>query len=371
MANPRGTFAGILCAWFGVPLWVLLGAIGGVTGAIAGFFSGTALGPGAVDRLEVFFSWIFPLPVEVADLIPDFAWQIGGMIGLVVGATYGAASLAWLAATSPWTLLYQGDPMWPISVALGQFGSALVLATVYTVLMVGAERARLCAGGAAREPSRRELEALAPILAECSQLLGMGSATPVLLISDSPDSYVQAGARHLVVSRGLLAEARGNAPRLTAVLGREMVHWREGRGIADLWSRGVALPLYLVYELAARLVAPSKNTRARPLMLIFRVLLWPVIVTVRWILIPLQRRFWRKAEFAADEVAAQVGWAEGLRDAITAADARPLEAGAITWERALSAQQAPTELRLAQLESVAGSHRDLWEDLANEQRQRS
>lgn len=359
LAHPAGTLAALVNAWFGVPLAVLLGAIGAVTGGIAGFFSGTPMGDDVKDRLWLLFDLVLPIPVDVPDLIPDMAWQLGAMLGLIIGAVYGAVALAWLGLSGTWRVLWEGDPMWPVSLALGNIAAALVLGLLYTVWMAAVERWRLGLSGA-RDPSNREAELLRPAVAAAAALLEVNSA-PVVLVTDTDAPEATAHTRHLVVSRGLLAETAADPERLTALLGREMVHWRAGHPVTRLWIRGVALPLALVYDLAAALFAPSTNTRARPLSFVFHLLLWPVTVTVQRIMVPLQSRWWQRATFEADRTAAEAGWGAAVAEDIAAK--RPIPGRVVTWRRAFDITP-PAELRLQRLEDAGVPRRDLAADLA-------
>ena len=328
----------------------LLGAIGGITGGIAGFLSGSILGEAVVDRLTVFYQWVLPLPIDVVDLIPDTAWQVGGPLGAIIGAVYGAVTLAWLGAAYPWELLYAGDPLWPITVALGHVVSAVVIGAAYTVVMIGAERARLLASGA-RVPSRREVAALQPIIADCAARLGMGSAAPILLMVDDLEvARATAAARHLVVSTRLLRECRDDDGRLSAVVTRALVHWRDGHTVAAIWTKGIALPLFILYEVAARLTAATTNTRARPMTFVVRVLLWPFVITTRYVVAPAQRRYWHRCEYAVDAITARAGFAGGLRAAIEAESTAAPEPGGDHWDRAVTAMP-PAELRLQAIEA--------------------
>jgi Zn-dependent protease with chaperone function len=359
--------AALACAWFGLPLAVLLGAVGTVAGAILGFFSGTPLGEGVQSRLWVLFDLVLPLPVAIPDLIPDIAWQLGAMLGLLIGAAYGGVSLAWLGLSGSWRALWEADPTWPLSMAAGNIAAALVLGVAYTTVMVAAERWRLTRLGGARAASDRESDMIAPALAEAARRLEVASV-PHVLVTDTGGAVVVAHTRHIVVSRALLAACVGNADRLTALLGRELIHWRAGHPVTQLWVQGVALPLTAVYEVAARLLAPSTNTRARPLTLALYLLLWPVIFTVQRILVPLQAAWWRRATVEADAIAARRGWGPVLAETLAAALALA-GPGVVTWRTAFDTTP-PAEARIDALERAGVPRRDLAHDLAAEATQK-
>jgi Zn-dependent protease with chaperone function len=360
MAHPAGTLAALFAAWFSVPLAVMLGVVGVVAGAIMGFFSGTPLGEDVRDRVWVVFDLILPIPVDIPALIPDEAWQVGAMLGLIIGAVYGGVALAWLGLSGSWRILWEGDPMWPITLAVGNVAAALILGVLYVVFMVLTERWRLGQFGGARRPSGREAAVLGPAVAEAAARLDVASV-PVVLVDDREEPEVRAHARHLVVSRGFLAAHVEEPERLTALIGRELIHWRGGHPVTALWVRGVALPLAIVYDVAAALFAPTTNTRARPLMFAFQLLLWPVTVTVQRIMVPLQAGWWRRATIEADRIAADAGWGEYVAEDISTA--RPNPARVQTWRRAFDATP-PVEERLQALEDAGVRRRDLAADLA-------
>ncbi|MEU5874681.1 M48 family metalloprotease [Glycomyces sp. NPDC047369] len=362
-AHPIGTAAALVCAWGGLPMAVLLGAVGAAAGGILGAFSATPLGEGVQDRVWLLFDLVIPLPVPVDQLIPDIAWQLGMMAGMLIGAAYGGITLAWLGLSGPWRLLYESDPTWPVSMMLGNLVAALALGVVVTLVMVAAERWRLTRLGGARIPSAREADMLAPAVADAARLLGVASV-PHLLIADEGPAEAVAYTRHLVVSRALLAECVGDPARLTARVGRELVHWREGHPVTQVWVRGVALPLTLVYEVASRLLAPSTNTRARPATLLLYLLLWPFIVTVQKVMVPIQAGWWRRATMRADARAAACGWGGVLAEVLAAAP-RPEAPGVVSWRTAFDVTP-PAETRIDALERAGVPRRDLAADLTED-----
>ncbi|WP_335991827.1 hypothetical protein, partial [Glycomyces sp. MUSA5-2] len=362
-AHPVGIVAALVCAWGGLPMAVLLGAVGAVTGGILGAFSATPLGEGVKDRVWFAFDLVIPLPVPIDQLIPDIAWQVGMMLGMLIGAAYGGLTLAWLGLSGPYQLLYESDPTWPVSMMLGNVAAALTLGVAFTLVMVAAERWRMTRFGGARVPSAREADMLAPAVADAARLLGVASV-PHLLIADEGPAEAVAHTRHLVVSRALLAECVGDPARLTARVGRELIHWREGHPVTQLWVRGVALPLTLVYEVASRLLAPSTNTRARPATLALHLLLWPFIFTVQKIMVPIQAGWWKRATMRADATAAACGWGGVLAD-VLAAGPVPEAPGVVTWRKAFDVTP-PAEARMDALERAGVPRRDLAADLADD-----
>ena len=360
-ANPAGQAAGIVAAWFGVPLVVLLGAIGGVTGGIAGFLSGSILGDAGMDRMTVFYQWILPLPIDVSDLAPELAWQIGGPIGAIIGAVHGAVTLAWLGGMYPWELLYAGDPMWPIWMVLGQVAAALVVGVVYTGAGMAWEQQRLTRRGA-RRPSRREAALLEPIIYADAAMMGTPLTRPVILIADDDQAIRPlAGVRHIVIPTGLIRLGEADPDQAHALITHALADWHHGTPITALWNRGVAFPLVIMYDVAARLTARSTDTRVRPLSIVMRVLLWPFAFTVQRLVAPLQGRYWRAMTYQADALTARLGYTTALRQVIEHRDTAGGIAGVTTaWDRAVQAAP-PIEHRLERLETPGGDHR-LWVD---------
>ncbi|KAB1943179.1 M48 family metalloprotease [Micromonospora sp. ALFpr18c] len=345
--NLVGTGTGIVAAWFNVPFVVLLAAIGAVFGGLAGVVSGTIAGQGVLSRLDALLTWVFPLPIRAEQLLPTAAAQVGGIVGGILGAVHGAGKLGWMAAVWPWEALAAGDPTWPWAVALGQVVTALVVGGLYLVWTVATESVRLRIGGA-RRLSRREAAWLGPIVAEVAARMGL-RAVPRLLVDDRREANASAYIRHIVINYGLLEQLDYDRDQVAGVLAHELAHWRAGDPVAMAWARGVALPLYLLYELADRLLMVS----SRPLHFAVRVLLWPVLVTVRYLVVPVQSRLWRQAEYRADAVAAAAGYGAGLRAALSFLR-HTFDAARSGWDQTVLATHPPNELRLERLERSEG-----------------
>jgi Zn-dependent protease with chaperone function len=354
--NPTGTLAGIIGAWFGVPMVLLLGGVGAVVGGLAGVVSGTLIGTAMLDRIDTLLRYVLPLPVSAGDLLPTAAAQIGGIVGGILGAINGAFTLAVMTAAYPWKQLYAGDPMWPIAAAIGQVVTALVVGALYVWWSSATEAARLHIGGA-RRLSRREAEWLLPLLEEAGARLGL-TRLPRLLVDDRREPNAAACIRHIVINYGLLEQLNFDREQIGGVLAHELVHWRDGDAVAMTWAKGVALPLYLAYELADRML---RAARIRPLQVIVRTLLWSVLVTVRYGVLPVQSRLWRRQEYRADAAAAAAGYGPGLRGALTYLRGS-FDSGRAGWDRALLATHPANELRLEKLEQDQGRVYPLRED---------
>src|SRR5699024_12274040 len=75
--NRLGSLVGLFAAWFNVPLVLLMGAVGAFFGGVVGLFAGGLGGPGALNRFGALFDLVVPMPVDLQDLLPTAAIQIG------------------------------------------------------------------------------------------------------------------------------------------------------------------------------------------------------------------------------------------------------------------------------------------------------
>jgi hypothetical protein len=89
LRNKGGAAAGILGAWFNIPLAIMMAAIGGVVGAVQGAINGTYVGEGTVSRLNTVLRFV-GLPFTAEELLPTAGVQIGGIVGAIIGALRGA-----------------------------------------------------------------------------------------------------------------------------------------------------------------------------------------------------------------------------------------------------------------------------------------
>ncbi|MET7423402.1 M48 family metalloprotease [Dactylosporangium sp. NPDC005555] len=342
--NLRGTAAGIFGAWFNVPFTIMMAAVGAFVGGIVGLFNGSFAGPQVVARVDRLLQWVLPLPMSAGELLPTASAQIGGIIGGIIGAVNGGWTLGWLAFAEPWRRMYHVDALWPVSFAIGQVLVAVFVGALYVAWSTATEAVRLRVSGA-RRLSRREEEWLMPMVHEAAARLGLRSV-PRVLIDDRREANAAAGIRHIVVNQGLLEQLDHDRDQVSGVIAHELAHWRDGDAIALAWAKGVTLPLYLLYELATRLLSVVRN---RPLHYLIRFLFWSVIATTRYFVIPVQAGTWRAAEFRADAAAARAGYGAGLYQALTYLR-HSFDGQRSGWDAAVLATHPPTELRLEALE---------------------
>lgn len=338
-----GTLVGLFAAWFNLPFIIFMAGLGAVIGGLGG----TIAGPGGISRLYALLTWVLPLPVQVEDLLPSAALQVGGLVGGILGAGTGAAQMAWTTWYEFWNMLYQIDPSRPASIALGQIVTAVVVALGYTSYSVLLEGWRLRVAGV-RPPSRREAELLAPLVQQAAARMGCRSV-PLLRIDDDRRPNARAGARHLVVNRGLLEYLRYDESALAGAIAHEVAHYKHGDAITTAWSKGIALPLYLVHELATR-------AQGRRLSLLVIIVLWSVTVTVNFVVMPAHAAGARRRERAADNAAKAAGYGEGLYRALSMLG-HGFDGARSGWERSILNSHPATELRLNRLEGTGGPYR--------------
>jgi Zn-dependent protease with chaperone function len=327
-----------------------MAGLGALFGGLTGVVTGTFAGPGVTARIDALLTWVFPLPVRAQQLLPTAAAQIGGIVGGILGAINGAFELAWRAFVWPWQELYRGDPTWPAAVAVGQVVAALFVGGLFVAWTAATEGLRLRVSGA-RPMSRREADWLMPIVDECAGRLGLRSL-PRILVDDRREANAHTGIRHIVINYGLLEQLEYDREAIGGVLAHELAHWRDGDAIGMAWTKGVALPLYLLYEFAERLLGLA---RSRPMHFVVRFLFWSVIVTTRYFVIPIQAGLWRRGEYRADAAAAAAGYGEGLRAALTHLR-HSFDGERSGWDRAICATHPPNELRLERLEQPGKSY---------------
>ncbi|HLU32824.1 MAG TPA: M48 family metalloprotease [Natronosporangium sp.] len=347
----RGVFTALISTWLGVPFALFMAVLCAVLFGILGAVGGTAAG------LRWVPPWVGQVPLlgsAVDSLLPS----AGGVVGLLVGVLVGLL-LGFLGAlTLLWWTAFAEDP-------LTGFGALLLAAVVGVLVGLGYTLYRttleptLLRGGGARRMSRRERDLIIPILRSCAQRLGLSDYPPVL-IDDSSEPSAITYTRHIVLSRGLLVEFDYDPEVIGGVLSHALVHWRNGDAVGAAFVRGVALPLYFIYaglrwftrrveERIALALASSL------LILLMWMVFWPVVVTVRFLVMPVQAAAVRRAEFRADQGAVLTGHRDGLRR-VLARLPHSFERGRNGWDLALCAAHPANELRLERLEDEAGSY---------------
>ncbi|HEX5597954.1 MAG TPA: M48 family metalloprotease [Micromonosporaceae bacterium] len=333
LRNWRGIAGAFFAAWFYVPLALLCAVVGAVLGGLAGFFAGVAgleIPPELLD---------LPLIGEVAEAILTGSGGIAsGIAGAGVGFIAGLLVVLYLPwiRTESWTSLLAG--------LAGALAAALLIGVLYTLCRVLLEP-RLLAASGARRLSRREAEKLIPVLHDCARRLGLRSVPRLLVEDDLTLTNARAYSRHIVVTTRLLTDP---PDEIRALLSHELVHWRSGDEVNSAIIRGVGLPLLLVHAVPAWLMRTFPHPATNFLVyLIF----WPVLLTMKYLVLPLNAWDVRKAEYRADAGAVAAGYAEGLRAILE--KRKPFERGRSGWDEAVYAVHPAYELRLERLEAVA------------------
>jgi Zn-dependent protease with chaperone function len=327
----RSLLIALGAAWLNLPLAVFGAGVGLVGGALGGASGGIIAG--LSDR------GVIP---NFHGLFTSALFQVGGIVGAVVGGMIGLVAGFLAGLLGPWLVLLT-QPVTGPALVIGQVVGAVVIGLLYVTVSVATEGWVLRLQGA-RRMSRREAALLTPIVEECAGRLGITS--PRVLIDDSNQVNAAAGARHIVLNLGLLDEFHYDPAIIGGVVSHELVHWRNADAVAHALVRGILLPIYVPY-----LLINVVRVRIRNPLLGFLVLAltWPIDITVRRIVMPVQALDVRTAEYMADQGALFTGHRDGLRHVLSWLQGS-VDGGRNGWEQTLCASHPPNELRLERLE---------------------
>jgi len=334
--NRRGLIVALLAAWSNLPVAVLLGTAGALGGAVAGF---QGISPAALGL------WDPGRSVSLGSV------EAGGTFGLFAGGLVGALEGFLSGLAGPWWAMYGGDAFTVVALVVGQVLVGLVIGVGYLLLSVGFEGALLRARGA-RRLSRREAAMIMPIVNESAEWLRIESL-PVILLRESSEANAFAGARHVVISRGLLEEYNYDREIVAGVVGHQLTHWNNADPVAGALARGVALPLFLAYAAAATLMRAFPHPLVR---LLTWTAGWPVLLLVKYLVVPMQGPDQRAAEYRADQGAVLSGHRDGLRRFLVRAGVT-MDGGRSNWDNALGRTHPAPELRLEALEERGKAYR--------------
>ncbi|WP_434740958.1 M48 family metalloprotease [Micromonospora sp. SH-82] len=334
----RGVLGAFLATWFYVPVGLLVALWSAIVLAALGLVLGVV---GTTDAVP---DVLLDAPL-VGTLIEAFLDRSGGVLGGFVGFALGLVAGFLIVMVLPWRHA-SDEPANLMTGLAGMVLAALLVGVLYTLYRVIWEP-RLLALTGARRLSRREADRLLPILADCARSLDLPD-TPRLLIEDDPIlTNARAYARHVVVTTSLLDEPDEN---IAALLCHELVHWRTGDEVTSAFVRGVGLPLVLIHAV------PTWLTRRFPhpaTDLFVFLTFWPVLLTMRYLVLPLHSRDIRAAEYRADAGAVLAGHAQGMRDMLE--KRKSFESGRSGWDEAVCATHPPSELRLDMLDQVTAA----------------
>ncbi|MDG4756987.1 M48 family metalloprotease [Micromonospora sp. WMMD710] len=335
----RGVLGAFVATWFYLPVALLLAFWGGLAFAVAGLFAG---GFGTEDQVP---SVLRDAPL-IGSLLDAFLSRSGGVLGGVVGFVAGFLIGFLVVLVLPW-LGSADEPFAVITGLVGTVGAAALIGVLYTLYRVLLEPRLLVVSGA-RQPSRREVARLRPVLEDCARRLGLPTVPRLLMEDDPVLSNARTYARHVVVTTAVLTEPDDE---VAALLSHELVHWRTGDEITSAFVRGVGLPLTLAHALPTWLMRTFPHPATNFVVFVF---FWPVLLTMRYVVLPLHARDVRAAEYRADLGAVLTGHVDGLRRILERR--LSFESGRSGWDEAVCATHPPHELRLDALDraSVAG-----------------
>ncbi|GAB4104171.1 hypothetical protein GCM10028790_31900 [Micromonospora taraxaci] len=332
----RGVLGAFVATWFYLPVALLLAFWGGLSFGIVGLFAG---GLGADDQVP---QVLRDAPL-IGSLLESFLSRSGGVLGGVAGFAVGFLVGFLSVLVLPWLGAGEG----PFAVVTGLVGTVVaagLIGVLYTLYRVVLEPRLLVVSGA-RQPSRREAARLRPVLDDCARRLGLPSVPRLLMEDDPVLSNARTYARHVVVTTAVLTEADDE---IAALFSHELVHWRTGDEITSAFVRGVGLPLTLAHALPAWLMRtfPHPGTN-----FVVFLLFWPVLLTMRYVVLPLHARDVRAAEYRADLGAVLTGHVEAMRRILERR--LSFETGRSGWDEAVCATHPPHELRLDALERAS------------------
>jgi Zn-dependent protease with chaperone function len=340
--NMRGVMTALIAAWLNLPLAVALAVVNAVLSGVFGLV-------GALIGFESMREAVAEIPV-VGEALANLLTGSGGVL-LPLLAVFVFAVLGFVLA-GLWVFVapFQEGTLEGISTLVGAVVGGLLVGLLYTVYRVVCERWLLRITGA-RRLSRREAELLLPIVRECAARLGLTNHPPVL-IDDTREANALAYTRHIVINQGLLEEFNYDREAIAAVVSHELVHWRNGDPISAVFVRGVALPLYLPQAGAGWLLQRAGSSVV--LRFLVWAVFWPVFITVKYVVLPMQAADARQAEYRADQGAVLVGHRVGMRRVLNRF--RQFESGRNGWVAAVCATHPPNELRLERLEEPGGHY---------------
>lgn len=264
-----------------------------------------------------------------------FKGIFGGGSGLVEFLTHTLITLIGSVALSLIGVLR--TPGW---IVLG------ALISVAIVLVVMAAEQKLLSLQGTRRLSDREARYIGPMVDEICGAFGMNTR-PAFRVSPKvvPGAWCEARTIVLHEGNGLHPEAAELTPsEMRALLAHELHHWRQGDTLANRLVWAASLPIYIPYLLAQKIQDASAL-----LGLVAWFLFWPSWLCLNLVLGPLTAARARRNEYDADQAAVALGDAAGMRSLLERV--KQFEPPRNSWEKVLTAQHPPTELRIEALDS--------------------
>ncbi|MGW1062348.1 M48 family metalloprotease [Micromonospora rubida] len=335
MRDWRGVLGAFVATWFYVPVALLAAVYGAFSLAVIGLIGGTQVAESVPQELR-------DAPL-IGGLIDAFLTRSGGVLGGFIGFGVGFLVGFLVLLVLPWRTVVD-EPATLFTGLAGMVAAAALVGLLYTLYRVLLEPWLLSVSGA-RRLSRRETERLRPILYDCAQRLGLPSVPRLLIEDNTVLTNARAYSRHVVVTTSLLTESDED---IAALLSHELVHWRTGDEVTSAFVRGVALPLVLIHAVPTWLMRTFPHPVTDFLLFVF---FWPVLLTMKYVVLPLHSRDVRAAEYRADAGAVLAGHAQGMRDMLE--QRKSFESGRSGWDEAVCATHPASELRLDRLERLS------------------
>jgi Zn-dependent protease with chaperone function len=335
---PMATTAALAAAWTGVIVALWVGAFIGIGSIIVTAF-GVAVSGHAAGALA--------FTSNTSGGLIFLSAFVAGAVGFGTGfaATYASSLLGGISLVA--AALFVG----------------IVVGFIIALVWLCMEQ-RVLQWRGYREPSRREWDQyLTNPLQTVIDNMGL-HAVPLLLIMDTPIPQAWTYTRTIVLSKGMLEGL--DAGELTGVLAHEMMHWRQGDGLALRMVAYFAWPVAICYSvgmfLSGRSGASESGASATPhssgqsttkgavnfLTFFAWMLLWPAWLLTKFVVVPMTAGESRKIEYQADAGAAEAGLGGGLQRALERISAFEIPKNA--WDAALMSTHPPTELRIESLE---------------------
>ncbi|WP_156045663.1 M48 family metalloprotease [Herbidospora cretacea] len=337
LRNPRGTVTALVAAWLYVPAAMGVSIALALVGGLYAFTYTFATGDPALPAM------LLDVPV-LGDALQSWLVKGGGVGATLLGAAAGAIIGFLYGLVLVFLGPFQDGLLDGAAAVLGTTALGVTAGVLYTLYRTIFERQILHLTGA-RRLSRREADLLLPLIKEAAARLKLANH-PTLLVDDSREPNAFAYTRHIVINRGFLEEFDYDRDAIAAVLTHELVHWRNGDPVSGAFMRGVAFPLYLVQAVGGWLLVRAKGSVLR--FLVWTVF-WPVFVTVRYLVVPMQAADSQRAEYRADQGAALAGYRGGMRRVLNRFR-QSFEGGRNGWVEAMCASHPPNEFRLERIE---------------------
>lgn len=329
----RGALGSFIATWFYLPVALIGAVVGAIVFGVGGLYAG------GFNSGEALPAELRDVPL-VGTLIDAFVARSGGVLGGILSAGLGFLAGFILVALWPWRATFD-EPTTLVTGLAGAVAAAILVGLVYTLYRVLLEPWLLRVSGA-RQLSRREAAEFLPVLHDCAQKLGL-PGVPRLLIEDNLVLVnAHAYSRHIVVTTALRTE---RPEVVAALLSHELVHWRTGDEVTSAFVRGVALPLFLIHAVPTWLMRSFPHPATNFIVFIF---FWPVLLTMRYLVMPFHAHDVRAAEYRADLGAVLTGNVAGMRSILEMR--RSFETGRSGWDSAVCATHPASELRLDRLE---------------------